>query len=147
MSTIFEVSADDITLLSDEDLRFLVARLCESELREKGISPTCVTWGGNQNAQDGGLDVRVTLPAKVEIDGAIPRADTGFQVKAEDTPPSKIESEMRPGGVLRSSIQELVASVVANDSAPPKSFIDSISPEGSTKPSGRAIQGPHSWMG
>jgi hypothetical protein len=103
----FEITAEDVALLNDEDLRSLVGRLCESEMRRRGISPSCVTWGGNQNAKDGGLDVRVTLPSHVEPEGFIPRPNTGFQVKAEDTPPAKIRSEMRPSGTLRPAIQKL----------------------------------------
>jgi hypothetical protein len=103
----FELTADDIARLGDEDLRDLVARLCESELRSCGISPDCVTSGGNQNAPDGGVDVRVSLPPQVDPPGFIPRPETGFQVKAEDTPASKIIAEMRPHGTLRPSIRQL----------------------------------------
>lgn len=103
----FEVTADDIKLLGDDDLRELVGRLCESDLRSRGIVPSCVTYGGHLKAGDGGIDVRVTLPCGVEPQGFIPRACTGFQVKADDTPASKIASEMRPGGTLRPSIKEL----------------------------------------
>jgi len=81
--------------------------LCESELRSRGISPDCVTSGGNQNAADGGVDVRVSLPPQVDPPGFIPRRDTGFQVKAEDMPASEIVGEMRPKGVLRASIRQL----------------------------------------
>jgi len=62
----FELTGDDIALLGDEDLRTLVAHLCESELRSRGVSPDCVTSGGNQNAPDGGVDVRVSLPPQVD---------------------------------------------------------------------------------
>src|SRR3981081_2328313 len=55
----------------------------------------------------GGVDVRVALPRHIEIDGFIPRPDTAFQAKAEDTPPAKILSEMCPKGVLRPAIREL----------------------------------------
>jgi hypothetical protein len=103
----FEITAEDIALLNDVDLRSLVGRLCESEMRRRGISPSCVTWGGNQNAGDGGLDVRVALPNHVETEDFIPRPETGFQVKTEDTPASKISSEMRPTGTLRPAIREL----------------------------------------
>jgi len=105
----FEITAEDIALLNDEDLRSLVARLCESEMRRRGISPSCVTWGGDQNASDGGLDVRVDLPDKVEIEGFIPRPNTGFQVKTEDIIPSKIGPEMRPKGILRPAIRDLAS--------------------------------------
>lgn len=86
----FEITPDDIALLSDEDLRTLVGRLCESEVRRRGFSPLAVTWGGHHNANDGGLDVRVALPVGASIDGSVPRPATGFQVKKEDMPPSKV---------------------------------------------------------
>lgn len=70
------------------------------------MSSAAVTAGGAQDAKDGGLDVRVacgdTIPS-----GYIPRADTGFQVKLTDMPPSAIAAEMRPGGKLRLAIGEL----------------------------------------
>ena len=91
-----EIIPDDIALLSESDLRTLVSLLCEADLKRKGLSPAPVTWGGHQNAGDGGIDVRVSLPAKTAIDGFIPRRDTGFQVKREDFPPSKILAEMCP---------------------------------------------------
>jgi hypothetical protein len=103
----FEVTADDVAQLGEKDLRELVARLCESELRSRGISAECVTWGGNLKAPDGGVDVRVSLPPQVDPPNFIPRPETGFQVKAEDTSASKIIPEMRPGGTLRPSIREL----------------------------------------
>lgn len=103
----FELTADDLALLSDEDLRELVARLCESELKSRGISPGCVTWGGHQDAPDGGVDVRVSLPQVVEGADFIPRSATVFQTKAEDMPSSKIREEMCPKGLLRPAIREL----------------------------------------
>jgi hypothetical protein len=103
----FEITSDDIALLTDEQLRSLVGRLCESEMKRHGISPSCVTWGGDQDAGDGGIDVCVSLPPHVEIEGFIPRPNTAFQAKAEDTPPAKIVSEMCPNGILRQAIREL----------------------------------------
>jgi len=102
-----EITADHIALLNDEDLRTLVGLLCEAELRAVGISAASVTWGGDQNASDGGLDVRVERPAGTALDGFIPRANSGFQVKATDMPPSEIRAEMRPKNVLRPSIIQL----------------------------------------
>jgi hypothetical protein len=103
----FEITAEDIACLGDEALRALIGRLCETELRKRGFSPAFATWGGNQNAPDGGIDVRVALPAGSAIDGFVPRATTGFQVKAQDMARAEILNEMRPKGVLRPSIQSL----------------------------------------
>jgi hypothetical protein len=68
----FEITGDDIAALTDEDLRTLVGRLCEAELRRRNLSPSAATWGGNHSAKDGGLDVRVALPLGSHIDGLIP---------------------------------------------------------------------------
>jgi hypothetical protein len=103
----FEITPNDIALLSDEDLRALIGRLCESEVRRRGFSPLAVTWGGHHNANDGGLDVRVALPVRAPIDGSVPRPVTGFQVKKENMPHAKIRDEMRPHDVLRPVIREL----------------------------------------
>ncbi|WP_156635500.1 exonuclease SbcCD subunit D C-terminal domain-containing protein [Methylobacterium sp. Leaf123] len=81
--------------------------MCEAELASRDLSPVHVTWGGSQTAADGGLDVRVALPAGTSIDGFIPRTSTGFQVKTPDMPRAAIIAEMRPTGVVRPVIQEL----------------------------------------
>jgi hypothetical protein len=103
----FDVTPEDILALNDETLRTLIAYLCEAECRLQNISASGVTWGGNQNAKDGGIDVKVELAPKTDITGYIARPITGFQVKAEDMPKNKIESEMAPDGSLRESIKEL----------------------------------------
>jgi len=103
----FEITADDIALLNDDDLRSLVARLCESEARLRSLPTSCVTWGGNQTAADGGLDVRVAFSTGTAIEGFVPKAATGFQVKKPDMPHSAIIEEMRPDGVLRAVIHQL----------------------------------------
>ena len=103
----FDVTPDDISLLNDTDLRELVGRLCEAELISRGVSPAAVTWGGNQTAADGGLDVRVASPPDQSIDGYVPGPSTGFQVKAEDMPRAAILAEMRPSGTIRPVIQDL----------------------------------------
>jgi hypothetical protein len=106
-SAMLDITPEDIHQLNDTDLRTLVGLLCEAELERRGLSSAAVTWGGNQTAADGGLDVRVELPAGTEIDGFIPRAWTGFQVKKPDMPQAKIHEEMKPKGVFRPVIQEL----------------------------------------
>jgi hypothetical protein len=103
----FEITADDIAQLDDEKLRAVIARLCEAELRQRSLSASWVTWGGDQNAADGGIDVRVALPAGSMIDGFVPRPTTGFQVKQQDMPRGEILDEMRPNGIIRPSILSL----------------------------------------
>ena len=103
----FDITPDDINQLNDIDLRELVGRFCEAELTSRGLSPAAVTWGGNQTAADGGLDVRVALPPGVSIEGFVPRRSTGFQVKKPDMPRAEIIAEMRPAGTIRPIIQEL----------------------------------------
>lgn len=103
----FEITGDDIAALNDEDLRTLVGFLCEAELRKHALPLAAVTYGGNQTAKDGGLDVRVSLPPGTAITGFIPRPSTGFQAKKSDMPRAAILDEMRPGGDLRPSIAEL----------------------------------------
>lgn len=105
-----EITGNEISELSDSDLRALVGLLCEAELRKKGLQTAGVTWGGHQNAPDGGIDVRVELQSfsSEDEDGFIPRRSTGFQVKKPDMPSSAIISEMKPKNVLRQVIKELV---------------------------------------
>lgn len=103
----FDVTPDDIAQINDVDLRELVGRLCEAELASRGLPTAAVTWGGNQTAADGGLDVRVALPLGAIIDGFIPRFSTGFQVKTPDMARAAIHAEMRPRDAIRPVIQEL----------------------------------------
>jgi hypothetical protein len=105
----FDISADDIRLLGDADLRELTARLCEAEVAKMGFSPAFVTWGGYQDAADGGIDVRVDLAPAAQISGWIPRVATGFQVKKTKMPRSEILKEMRPRNTVRDVIQDLAA--------------------------------------
>ncbi|MEJ0017594.1 MAG: hypothetical protein WDN25_13710 [Acetobacteraceae bacterium] len=104
--TIFEISPEDIERLNDTDLRTLVGYLAEQEVRLLGHSPASVTYGGDQRAKDGGIDVRVELDGAA-ISGYVPRTNTGFQVKAENMARAEIISEMRPKDSLRPSIIEL----------------------------------------
>src|ERR1039457_5054462 len=97
----FEITAEDIALLNDADLRALTGLLCEEEMRKRGFATSCVKWGGDQRAPDGGLDVSVELPATTQIGGWVPRPATGFQVKKHEMPRGKILKEMRPSGVVR----------------------------------------------
>src|SRR5438552_1262289 len=106
---ILEVTADQIAQLDDTDLRTLVGYLCEREVRAHGHSTSAVTWGGHQNARDGGIDVRVALSVGAAISGYVPNTATGFQVKAQDMPRGAILDEMAPDGGVLPSITELAA--------------------------------------
>lgn len=103
---IFEVTPEQVAALSDTDLRTLVGYLAEQEVRAQGHSTAAVTYGGHQNARDGGIDVSVDLNAAA-TKGYVPRARTGFQVKAEDMPRAAILKEMVPRTKLRDAIREL----------------------------------------
>src|SRR5690606_35025292 len=107
--TMFEVTGAQVADLNDADLRTLVARLALAELRAQGCPSSSVTAGGNQDAADGGLDVRVECPSALLMPDFVPRQHTGFQVKKPDMPASAIRDEMRPGGVLRPVIAGLAA--------------------------------------
>jgi hypothetical protein len=107
LAEMFEITPEDIPLLNDEDLRTLVGLLCEAEMRSRGLPTSSVTWGGHQNATDGGADVRVALPTDATVDGFVPRPATVLQVKVEDMPRGKILKEMCPEGVIRPVIAEL----------------------------------------
>ncbi|MBH2010951.1 MAG: hypothetical protein I8H71_14720 [Xanthomonadaceae bacterium] len=102
-----ELTGTQVAKLDDTDLRELVRRLCEAELQRNNQPVASVTAGGNQTAPDGGIDVRVELPAPASLD-FIPRSQTGFQVKCEDIPAAKIKKEMCPKGKLRPSIMQLI---------------------------------------
>ncbi|MBR0560467.1 hypothetical protein [Neokomagataea anthophila] len=104
-----EITGDQIANLNDTDLRTLVARLALAELRAQGCPSSSVTAGGNQDAADGGLDVRVECPSSLNTPDFVPRQHTGFQVKKPNMPASAIKGEMRPGGVLRPVIADLAA--------------------------------------
>ena len=102
-----EIRGKEISKLNDEDLWVLVGWLCEAELHSRGLPSAGVTWGGDPNAGDGGIDVGVDLSTPFDTDDFIPRNKTGFQVKKPDMPRSAILKEMRPTGKLRPAIIEL----------------------------------------
>lgn len=106
-----ELTANHVASLGDEDLRVLVTKLCEAELQRNALPLSAVQSGGNQTAKDGGIDVAVELDASASSAGLdfVPRPLTGFQVKCEDMPEGKISAEMKPEGMLRESIRELIA--------------------------------------
>lgn len=105
---ILEVTPEHIASLSDPQLRELVGKLAELEVSRAGHSAAAVTYGGHQNASDGGIDVRVDIPNGA-IEGFVPKPATGYQVKAENMTKASIENEMRIKGTItpKPSIVEL----------------------------------------
>ena len=67
--------------------------------------------GDDQNAADGGIDVRIELPAGAETAGFVPRLLTGFQVKQDKKgyAAGRILQEMRPNDILRPVFTDLAA--------------------------------------
>lgn len=103
----FELESSDISDLSDGDLRELVARLCEAELAQQAIQPSCVTWGGAQEAADGGLDVHVKVDGVLSSPSFVPRANSGFQVKKNSMSKAACAKEMLDKGSVKTIINSL----------------------------------------
>lgn len=118
MSTLLEITGDDIALLNDTDLRILIGLLCEADFRLAGISTGGIVWGGHQDASDDGLDVTIRSTAEPPKNSLVPRKMTGFQVKKPDMTPARIKKEMKPKGKLREEIKTLIkehgAYIIAN---------------------------------
>ncbi|MFD1254917.1 hypothetical protein DEVEQU_00533 [Devosia equisanguinis] len=106
---LFAVTATEIQSLNDEQARELVARLCRAEATRVGAIKPNTTWGGDQRAKDGGIDVRFEADDLPNPTTHLPSRRIGYQVKAEIFPPSKIDPEMAPKGVLRRSIVDFAA--------------------------------------
>lgn len=104
---LFEVSKEDIRSLDDSELRELVGRLCRAEAEGCGRGAASVRYGGNQNAADGGIDVDVNIGQQSLPGGYLLAGHTVIQVKKPEMPPSAIQNEMRPKGVLRSLFIDL----------------------------------------
>ena len=103
----FDISKDQLLQFSDADLRELVARLCEAEIRRAGAPVSALRWGGAQTAPDEGLDVEYRLENSEFKGDYVPCPQTGIQVKKSRMPPGKIAKEMSPEGVLRPIFLEL----------------------------------------
>lgn len=107
MHPFFHVQTDHIRALDDGQARELLARLCRSHVHRAGLDPAAVFWGGNQRANDGGVDVRVECQPARDLSAPLGRSVAIIQVKAEPFEPAKIGSEMAPKGVIRPSIASL----------------------------------------
>ena len=107
MHPLFHITPEQIGRLDDEQARELIARLCRAQVQKAGLSSSCVSWGGNQRAPDGGVDVRVEFTPPQNVGGPLMRSLAVVQVKAEVFGPAKIGPEMVPKGVLRPEIAAL----------------------------------------
>ena len=105
----FEITTEQLRGLTGVQLRELVARLCEAELRVRGAPASAVRWSGAHTAPDGGLDVECHIEDRQFQGDFVPRPRTGFQVKKPSMPPSKIAREMSPKGRLRPVFSTLAA--------------------------------------
>jgi hypothetical protein len=108
MTNLLDITGDDIARLSDAELRELIGLLCEADYRLAGLPTKGITWGGHQDAPDGGLDVVVRDEIPPPSKSFVPRNVTGFQIKKNDMPRSEILKEMRPNGMLREEIKALI---------------------------------------
>lgn len=108
MSSLLEITGDDIALLGDADLRSLIGRLCEADFQLAGLPTNGIIWGGHQDASDDGMDVTVHCDFEPPHNSRVPRKATGFQVKIPDMQPAKIGKEMKPKGELREEIKALI---------------------------------------
>lgn len=108
MSHLLDITGDDIARLGDAELRALIGLLCEADYRLAGLPTKGITWGGHQDARDGGLDVVVRDEISPPSNSFVPRNVTGFQIKKPDMPRAEILKEMRPKDVLREEIKGLI---------------------------------------
>ena len=108
MPNLLEITSDDIARLDDAELRVLIGLLCEADYRLAGLPTKGITWGGHQDASDGGLDVVVRGEVTPPLNSFVPRSITGFQVKKPDLPRKKILKEMKSKDVLREEIKTLI---------------------------------------
>ncbi len=106
---LLDVTSDHIMRLDDKALRELIVRLCKADLWQAGLPLSALTAGGHQDARDGGVDVRVALPAEACVSSTsfIPRQSTVFQCKATDLGIQDIVREMKPKGNVRPAIRAL----------------------------------------
>jgi hypothetical protein len=79
-----------------------------ARLADAGLPPAPVTWGGDQRAPDGGIDVRLQLSNEDARFAGFSRNVVGFQVKSTKMGDSNVHKEMCPGGLLKRSIQNLI---------------------------------------
>ncbi|EGL54472.1 hypothetical protein MAMP_01118 [Methylophaga aminisulfidivorans MP] len=107
MDNLIQITGDDIASLNDADLRNLIGLLCEAEYSLAGLSTSGITYGGHQDASDGGLDVVIESDVAPQ-NSYISCPSVGIQVKKPKMPRAAILKEMKPNGRLRDVIKSLI---------------------------------------
>lgn len=102
-----DIEEKDIAKLNDADFRNLIGLLCEADYRREQLPTNGITWGGHQDAPDGGVDVRINHIGKQAKQAFIQGGQVIIQVKSYDMPKQAIHDEMRPEGILREPIKQL----------------------------------------
>ena len=110
MHQVIDISGQQLKQLNGEDLRELVALLCEAEMARAGAPVSAVLWSGPHTAPDGGLDIDCRVESGPFRGDFVPRARSGFQVKKSSMPAGEIAKEMSPRGELRPIFTELAKS-------------------------------------
>lgn len=96
-----KVSKKQIQDLKDDDLRELIVLLSISTLNKYRISSKSVSYGGSQDAKDGGVDIRIKFGKKQPINDFIDNKNVIIQVKVPNMTASGIKKEMCPCNFLR----------------------------------------------
>lgn len=105
----FELEPADLSTLTDADLREMVGRLCEAELISQSIQPSCVFWGGAQEAADDGIDVHVKSASPFKDPSFVLCTNTIFQVKKNTMGRAACTKEMQYKGNVKPVIADLVS--------------------------------------
>ncbi|MCP4185228.1 MAG: hypothetical protein GY761_18275, partial [Hyphomicrobiales bacterium] len=109
MANIFTISSEIIKRLDDRQARELIARLCKAEMLEQNLPLSSVTWGGDQRAKDGGVDVRIDCERQLPDPDFVSHENTAIQVKAESFTPAKIPNEIAPANIPRPALVQFNA--------------------------------------
>lgn len=84
--------------------------MCEADFLQQQLPLVDVTWGGAQEAADGGLDVSVDSDSLLSQPNFIPRNRTGFQVKKHSMGKAACRKEMLDGNSPKPILVELATS-------------------------------------
>ena len=85
MHKLLDITSKDIASLNDTDLRELIGLLCEADYRRANLPTSGITWGGNQDASDAGLDVVVRGSDPPPKNSFISRIPTIRQFRGHNT--------------------------------------------------------------